>query len=68
MVTAADGIVAHRDKAMQLVQDVDDGLSNEEKVALVSHFMTNAVEADTYLSLVDDDVRRGWICKLIGLD
>lgn len=68
MVTAADGIVARRDKAMRLVQDVDDGLSNEEKVALVSHFMTNAVEADTYLSLVNDDVRQGWIRKLIGLD
>jgi hypothetical protein len=53
---------------MQLVQEVEDGLSTTEKAGLITHFMNNAVAADTYLSLKDSDVRKVWIHNMLTLD
>jgi len=43
------------------MQEVNDGLSSDEKVKLVSIFMNNQAAADTYISLMDEQIRRGWL-------
>jgi hypothetical protein len=50
---------------MQLLQDTEDYLLTDEKVVMISHFMNNAVTADTYLSLTNKDVRQGWIRMML---
>jgi hypothetical protein len=68
MTTFEDGTVSRRDKAMRLLQEVDDGLSSDDKVIVVASFMNNSAAADTYLSLTDDVVRRGWLRRIIASD
>lgn len=65
MAVPEDAVVTRRTHAMQLLQEVDDGLSTDQKIAIVQLFMKNAVAADTYLSLTDADVRRGWIHAML---
>jgi hypothetical protein len=68
MAVPEEGSVMCRDQAMQLVQEVEDGLLTTEKVGLITHFMNNTVAADTYLSLKDSDVRKVWICNMLTSD
>jgi hypothetical protein len=63
-----EGSVIRRDRAMQLVQDVEDGLSVKEKAVLITHFMNNAIAADTYLSLKDNEVRKAWVSSMLASD
>jgi hypothetical protein len=56
---------ACRDRALKLVQQVDDGLLLEEKVRVAIVFMNNLAAADTYLSLTDEEVWCGWLHTII---
>ena len=56
---------SHRDRALKLIQQVDDGLSPEEKVWVAVIFMDNLAAADTYLSLMDVEVWRDWLHTII---
>lgn len=59
--TTEDSAVFRRDKALRGLQDVQDGLSEAEKVKLVAIFMGNQAAAETYLALTDDNIRRGFL-------
>ena len=62
-----DPAVASRNRAIELVQTQDDGLLTEQKVMMISHFMKDIVVAETCISLIDPEVRRGWILSILGL-
>jgi hypothetical protein len=61
MTTPDYRTTTRRAQAVQLVQQVDDGLSTTEKVELIRQFQENAVTADIYLSLTDRALRHAWI-------
>lgn len=52
------------DDALVLLQERDDGLGIEAKVAIISHFTSNPVTAHAYMMLKDDEVRRSWLAAL----
>ena len=68
MMTPEDGTITQRNQAIQFLQEVDDGLSTNDKVKMVSLFMNNIVVADTYLSLTDIDIRRAWLQAMLMSD
>jgi hypothetical protein len=53
---AEDPATASRNHAMTLVQEYDDDLTVDEKIALVSYFAKDLVAANTYISLTDHEV------------
>jgi hypothetical protein len=61
MATPEDLATTHTAQAVVRVQNVDDGLSTKEKVALIRQLGKNAVTANTYLALTDPDLRQAWI-------
>ena len=65
MVPGEDPSIMRREKAMQFLQEVDDGLSVSDKVAMISIFMKQAVAVDTYLSLTDAELRQAWIREMV---
>ncbi|KAF8220351.1 hypothetical protein L208DRAFT_1382695 [Tricholoma matsutake] len=67
MAPGEDPAVAHREKAMQFLQEVDDGLSVGDKVAMISIFMKQAAAVNTYLSLTDTEVQQAWIHKMLDV-
>ena len=54
-----------RNRAISLVQEQEDGLSTDQKIAMISCFMEDVVAANTYVLLTDPGVRRGWILKML---
>jgi hypothetical protein len=62
-----DPDTASRNRAMGLVQELDDGLTTDQKVKLISFFMKDIIAANTYISLSDAEVRRGWILAILEL-
>ena len=66
MVPPDEAGSSSRNHALQLLQEVDDNLSTEEKVKMISFFMLDIVTAETYLSLVDTDLRQAWIKMLLA--
>ena len=68
MMTPEDGTITQRNQAIRFLQEVDDGLSTNDKVKMVSLFMNNIVVADTYLSLTDIDIRRAWLQAMLMSD
>jgi hypothetical protein len=62
---AEDPAAASRVRAIELVQAQEDGLSTEEKVAMVMKFMKDTVMAETYMSLTDPEVRRYWVLGML---
>jgi len=64
--TLDDGTTARRLQVVQLVHEMDDGLSAMEKEDLIKQFMEKPVMADTYLLLRGPDLRRAWIQKMLG--
>jgi hypothetical protein len=64
-VPSEDAGITRRERAMELLQTIDDGLSTDNKVALISKFMKDAVVIDTYLSLTDVEVRRAWLSQML---
>lgn len=57
--------VERRARALQLMQQIQDGLSVDDKVALIALFMKDDVAVETYLSLNDPEVRRAWITSML---
>lgn len=56
--SAEDKAVARCQDAVRLVQERDDGLSISEKAALIVFFGNHNMEADMYIALKDDQLRR----------
>jgi hypothetical protein len=50
---------------MTLVQEYDDDLTVDKKIALVSYFAKDLVAANTYISLTDHEVRKGWVRAIL---
>ena len=50
---------------MALVQEYDDDLTVDEKIALISYFAKDIVAANTYISLTDHEVQKGWIHTIL---
>jgi hypothetical protein len=50
-----------RSKALHLLQTRDDGLSQQQKVEIVTIFMKNPDAMATYLDLEDETIRTGWM-------
>jgi hypothetical protein len=61
MTMPEDGIAAKRSLAISHLQQVDDGLSTNEKVKLIQKFQKDPSLAQTYLDLVDDALRQAWL-------
>ena len=59
----ADDPTISRKRAISLVQEQEDGLTTDQKIAMISCFMEDVVAADIYILLTDPEVRQGWIRK-----
>ena len=60
--------VERRSRALQLVQQTEDGLSVEDKVALIALFIKDDIAIETYLSLNDAEVRQAWITSILPVN
>ena len=60
-----DRTLERKDRALKLVQERDDGFTVEDKVTLISIFEENPGSIDTYLGLVDPEIRRSWISRML---
>jgi len=49
------------------VQQTEDGLSIDDKVALIALFMKDDIIVSTYLSLDDAAVRQAWIASMLPI-
>jgi hypothetical protein len=56
---------AVRGDALHYVQTREDDLSLNERTALVKIFMKDYVAAETYVALVNDDLRRSWLAAML---
>lgn len=63
---AEDPATASRNRAIGLVQELDDGLTTDQKIKLISFFMEDLVAANTYISLTDPEVRKGWVLVMLS--
>ena len=52
---------AIRNEALHFIQTRDDNLSLNERTTMVRIFMKNIIAAETYVALVNDDLRRSWL-------
>lgn len=64
--TPEDRALERKDRALQLLQDRDDGFDLAQKVTLISIFGENPTTIDTYLGLTDSEIRQAWISRLIA--
>jgi hypothetical protein len=62
---AKDPATASQNHAMTLVQEYDDNLIVDKKIVLVSYFAKNLVAANTYISLTDHEVQKGWVHAIL---
>ena len=62
---AEDPATIRRSRAIRLVQEREDGLTTDQKVAMVSCFMEDTVASDTYVLLTDPEVRQAWILMML---
>ena len=53
-------------QAIKLVQSQDDGLSIEDRIAMVELFTKNTVAVDTYLAHYDDTLRQAWLKDMLS--
>ena len=60
-----DRATTSRNCAIRLLQEQEDGLMTDQKIAMVLCFMEDDVAANTYILLTDPEVRRGWILKML---
>jgi hypothetical protein len=56
------------DKAVELVQEHDDGLIFDERIALITYLTDNPTAVCTYLALKDDKYREGWVQSIVRRD
>lgn len=67
MKKPGDNIASIRSQAITRIQDIDDGLSLSDKVKMIGLFQKDAqgIIAQTYLDLVDDEIRRAWLLSTL---
>lgn len=63
---AEDPATTSRNRAIGLLQEQEDGLTTNKKIVMISCFMGNVIAANTYISLTDPEVRRGWLLSMIS--
>jgi hypothetical protein len=56
------------DKAVELVQECDDGLTFDEKIILITYLTDNPPAVCTYLALKDNKYREGWVRSIVRRD
>jgi len=50
-----------RNRAIRLIQEQEDGLTADQKIAMIIYFVEDNDLASTYVLLTDPEVRKGWI-------
>jgi hypothetical protein len=55
-----------RKKAMTRLQEIETDLDDARLIALIDLFKTDTSEADTYMSLQHDVLRKKWLQKLLA--
>ena len=60
-----DPATTSRNRAISLLQEQEDGLTTDQKVAMISCFMENVVAADTYILLTAPELRQSWIHMML---
>jgi hypothetical protein len=53
------------DKGVELVQEHNDGLTFDERIALITYLTDNPTAVCTYLALKDDKYREGWVQLIV---
>ena len=56
---AEDRATTFRNCAIKLLQEQEDGLTTDQKIAMILCFMEDVVAANTYVLLTDPEVRQG---------
>jgi hypothetical protein len=56
---------AVRSEALHFLQTREDNLSLDERTKVVRIFMKDNVAAETYIALVNDDLRRSWLAGML---
>lgn len=56
---------AVRSDALHFLQTRDDNLSLDERTKVVRLFMKDNIAAETYVALVNDDLRRNWLAMML---
>jgi hypothetical protein len=59
---------ARHDKAVELVQEHNNGLTFDEKIVLITYLTDNPTAVHTYLALKDDKYREGWVRSIVRRD
>ena len=62
---AKDPATVSQSCAMALVQEYDNDLTVDGKIALISYFAKDIVAANTYPSLTDHEVQKDWVCTIL---
>ncbi len=65
MMTSQDSATTATSLALARVQEIDDGLSMDEKVKLVRLFHEDFRTAQVYLDLVHEDLRKAWLASIL---
>ena len=60
-----DPATTSRNRAIRLLQEQEDGLTTDQKVAMISCFMEDVVAADTYILLTAPELRQSWIHMML---
>jgi hypothetical protein len=68
LVVTGDPCSTQHDKAVELVQERDDGLTFDEKIILIIYLTDNPTAVHTYLALKDDKYREGWVQSIVRRD
>jgi hypothetical protein len=61
MFTPDDGMAAKRSLAISQIQEFEDGLMVQQKVKMISKFQKDVSIAQTYLDLLNGEVRQAWL-------
>jgi hypothetical protein len=61
MSTPDDGTAAKRSLAISQMQEFEDGLTVQQKVKMISKFQKDVTIAQTYLDLLNGEVRQAWL-------
>jgi hypothetical protein len=56
------------DKAVELVQEHDNGLTFDERITFITYLTDNPTAICTYLALKDNKYREGWVQLIVRRD
>jgi hypothetical protein len=63
-----DPVATQHDRAVELVQECNDGLTFDKRIALITYLTDNPTAVHTYLALEDDKYREGWVQLIVRRD